>query len=203
MILFLHIERTAGTSAVKAFKSAARTVGLHQGAWLDPRVRERLRKNGKQIDLVHGHFPWGLHEGLGIQAEYVTLLREPVVRAVSHYVHSRHTGEWMGTFEEFIERPRMRNLMVQRIAGMADLDLALKRLNKFGVFGLTENTDEFRARIALRYGWRLPGFGYENVGVYDRDDFNAAIEQHGDRIRELNELDIQLYERARQWLMNC
>jgi hypothetical protein len=89
-LLFLHIPKAAGTTlhSVVERQFAPRATftisgsdspgGIKEFIALSPEQREKIR-------LVKGHMPYGLHEFLSVPATYITMLRDPVDRVISHY----------------------------------------------------------------------------------------------------------------------
>jgi hypothetical protein len=89
-VVFLHIGRTGGTTlgrilahglprdSIFTVDSARREDSLRELGGLPDAARERLR-------LVRGHVWFGVHELLLPPVTYVTLVRDPVHRLLSHY----------------------------------------------------------------------------------------------------------------------
>jgi hypothetical protein len=90
-LIFIHLPRTAGTSLRRAlegrFEPEESLFVYDHRSWAVPRSRvagldpERLRR----ARLVYGHAPFGLHRALPGRSRYLTVLRDPVERVVSHY----------------------------------------------------------------------------------------------------------------------
>lgn len=189
-------------------------------ALIDLPEHERSR-----IDLLQGHFAFGIHEHIPRNFIYFTVLREPVDRIISlyyyilrqplHYLHQRMTNEgW--SLEEFVERnatPETMNFQVGTLAGMnrwqpfeaideATLECAKRNLRDVvAAFGLTERFNETLVLFnrQLRWGYTTDFFSYTNKNVTEN---RPAREQIPERIlnliREKNTYDIQLYDYACQ-----
>jgi len=86
----------------------------------------------KDTDCVHGHVPYGVHHFTRRPVRYVTMLRDPVERAVSGYYFIKdlvRTDLWKKhplrdfadsvTLVEFYEHPRHSNMQARYLAGLA------------------------------------------------------------------------------------
>src|SRR5438552_56568 len=88
-VLFLHIPKTAG----KTFRSTLsvnypRRETIHLDILdrpLDKEMEAIPAEARARARLVWGHMPYGVHAYVPRTCEYVTVLREPVARAVSTY----------------------------------------------------------------------------------------------------------------------
>ena len=93
-LLFLHIPKAAGTTLHSVIErqfqpavtytipGADSPQGIKEFIALPPEQREKIR-------LLKGHMPFGLHKYLSVPATYITMLREPVDRVISHYYCAR------------------------------------------------------------------------------------------------------------------
>jgi hypothetical protein len=93
-LLFLHIPKAAGTtlhSVIERQFAPAVTFtisgsdspqGIKEFKGLPAERRDRIR-------LLKGHMPYGLHRYLSVPATYITMLRDPVDRVISHYYFAR------------------------------------------------------------------------------------------------------------------
>jgi hypothetical protein len=174
--------------------------------------------------LLMGHFPYGLHECLDRPFRYATVVRDPVDRVVSLYYHYRHLrGLRIGgrarqeqtkllaanmSLQDWVfgqQRLATDNGMVRNLAGRRRvpfgrcpddlLDEALEHVERH--FGLVLTVGQLDASPPLLRD--LTGRDVRPVG---RDNVNAKRSRLGDldpevlrRIRELNRLDVELYDR--------
>lgn len=99
-ILFIHTTKTAGGTLKQAFLSQEKfkTQFVYNS---EDRKKLKLDSN-----LIYGHFGYGLHNELHINNPiYMTFLRHPFNRVVSHYYHLRNVdrnsniGKKIRTFE--------------------------------------------------------------------------------------------------------
>jgi hypothetical protein len=134
--------------------------------------------------VIHGHFDMSLAKLLPSNAEFMTLLRDPVERAISHYYHYRRLttdpihplamrstlAEWVGT-RGLVE---MDNGQTRRLAGemglpvgeVSPLTLAKAKANlanKFSVVGLTERFAESQVLLHRQFKWPYRRYPERNV----------------------------------------
>lgn len=162
----------------------------------------------RRLRAVFGHFGYGVHEELGIAGRYITLLRDPVTRVISHYFHhGRENPEELAqmSLEEFVStRSRHLNLQTRmltpELSSDADvsteaLALAKHRLGEFTAVGVTERFDESLLLLAQELGWSLPFYKRENDNPTPVSLNNLS---HGlvAEIAERNSLDVELHRWA-------
>lgn len=169
-IVFLHIQKTAGTSLTVALQERFRdgevcnyypghVIGLGWEA-----LNELPERQRQAFRLLVGHMAFGIGSVLRQPVKYYTFLREPMARLKSHYWHYRaakvnppnnqghavplHVAVNEGLTDEFD------NLQVRLIAGAGSesvplgaitselVDLALQNIDRsFAFVGLTERMD--------------------------------------------------------------
>lgn len=174
--------------------------------------------------VVSGHLHYGVHRYIPKDCEYITMLREPVARVISmyryilgdprHWLHDELARSGMG-LEEFVERsadPGVDNHQTRLISGRGSGELAPGRelpeldrealqeaksnLERFLVVGLNERFDESFLLIGRALGWRLPFYITGNVSARSKPAADGAVAL----IRERNQLDLELYDFARDLL---
>src|SRR5690349_15074435 len=93
-VIFLHVPKTGGTTLqhilrgcyprnqIWTFKDAGRDRQIEKFKQLSAEKRQGYR-------LIQGHLSFGFHRHLSGDSIYITLLREPVARALSFYYYAR------------------------------------------------------------------------------------------------------------------
>ena len=215
-LIFLHIPRTGGTTLTRI---ARRQYPANQIYMIDSRdpagsaaalsllpgfARERLA-------LVAGHASFGVHRQLG-GGRYVTLIRDPVQRVLSHYRYAQQRSEHpmhqlarTTTLDEMLRDGRWHDLsngQCRALAGdeatadgtepEAMFELARANLAEhFALWGLMERYAEtlLMARAAL--GWQHLYYAPENATRPAPPSRKANPDLEA--VRRHNEFDIALY----------
>ena len=157
------------------------------------------------IECVHGHFMPVKYQRLDAKRHltFVTWMREPVARMLSHYdywrenydettasPHHRQFIEEGWTLEQFCLSEQFRNIYTQYLWGFP--------LERFAFVGITEYYREDMLEFSERFlSTSLPP-RYLNVtkyGVSRRIVDDVFLE----KVRDFHAADIQLYQRALRW----
>ncbi|SKB14092.1 hypothetical protein PL11201_580084 [Planktothrix sp. PCC 11201] len=93
----IHIPKTAGTTLgyLLDYGTSRRILWDYcpdySNALLKPQEKEYLLKHKefieKQFDVIHGHFYYSKYSWLFPNAKYITCVRHPVARVISHFQH--------------------------------------------------------------------------------------------------------------------
>ena len=204
ILAFVHIEKAAGTTIVDILRrnfcmrlcEVRPLTNTFDTAFSAEDMRRTLMINPALLAIAgHAVKPYSNVRDAYPSVEYITLLRDPVRRYVSHY---QYWLERMGKtieFEEFLNLDKMHNFQVRKITGGKDLALAKEILkNQFMLVGLVEQFDEFVLLLREKLlPYRFDPL-YRMVNVATKKTFSQNIlKQFNKEIVKNNELDIELY----------
>ena len=229
-VVFLHIPKTAGTTLTEILHGLEPPDKVHavpvHPVEIPPldvimeEFRETPLAQRSRIRLLTGHYPYGIHEAIPRPARYVTMLRDPVSRAVSLYdyirFHERHPLREVAAsmdLRSFVEQDVPGGLHDGQTAFIAGegihhpggdpalLERARTNIaSEFACVGIQERFDESLVGFAAALGWdRLPC--YERVNVNRSSDGKTAIDAETIALIErCNKLDRVLYDEAAERL---
>lgn len=205
LLAFVHVEKAAGTSLIHVLRQ------LYCGAHLDVRpfsassssvftasdlCTARRVLPGLRCIAGHSVVPWSDL----CDVDYVTLLRDPVKRYLSHYQHWVERKGCQLAFEEFLANDEMSNFQTKKIAGSDDLERAKGLLGeRFLLAGCVEDFDAFLVLLARLTSQPHDRFFY----TQENKALNTVIrkpdyEKYMPAIRENNASDIQLYGHVKE-----
>jgi hypothetical protein len=221
---FVHLQKTAGTVLWQRLHHDFDDTELYPGPGdgtlpasvvsVDNLV-ERWRVRGDEIKVVTGHFPLCTTELLGVEFTTLTILRDPVERALSALRHHREVTpeDSERSLEELYEDPSRFELIHNHMVKMLSLSVeemtdgiltsvqftpqrlarAEERLLTVDAVGFQEHFDEFCTQLTQRFGWQLgnPRFANRTKPVEVAASFRK-------RVADDNAFDIELYEFARE-----
>jgi hypothetical protein len=219
-IIFLHIPKTGGRSLqniiLRQYSDKEVITDAHEKlqeitAWSDEQKRD--------IHYIQGHFVFGIHNMFPQECKYITLLRDPVERVISHYYYiKRSPGH---PLNRLVEEQRLdlegyvtsgicdevRNDQTRLIAGVDRgtsigegemLRMAKNNMDKyFLVTGVIEQFDETLMLLKKRLKLRRIYYGIRNQTINrpSRDQIPASTLR---LISERNKADIELYAHAKE-----
>lgn len=127
--------------------------------------------------------------------DYITLLRNPVKRYLSQYIHWVEKKELDISIQQFMNRAELWNLQTKKIAGSENVDEAKNVLNNsFLAVGVVERFDVFL--LFLRQFVRNKGIDirYRMQNRAKSEKVMTELESRWyDEITKRNSLDIELY----------
>lgn len=185
-LIFLHIPKTAGSSlrkVVERFYSPKEIYLIYEKAHNNMHDRNDFKalsdSEKLKIKIFMGHVSFGLHNYIPQACSYVTMLRDPIEKAISlfsyvsnkdvnHRYYKRIESEKM-SLADFINSGmavEADNHQVRVISGIEPefgkctselLEIAKENLKKhFLVIGLAEYFDESVLLMKRTFGWRVP-----------------------------------------------
>jgi hypothetical protein len=181
------------------------------------KIQELSIHERSKIKLIHGHCHFGVHKMLPQLSTYITMLRNPVKRVISHYYFAKKTPYHY--LYEIIEQKKMSledyitsqitceldNEQVRLISGNVHvayghcteemLEVAKNNLKKyFSVVGTLEHFDKTLIALQSELGYKNIFYVKQNVNISNSDlDINKKTIQ---LIESNNQLDINLYNYA-------
>lgn len=225
-LIFLHIPKTGGTTLQHILQ---RCYARNEICTFRDENRESQIANFKrlaaeqraQYRLIQGHLSFGFHHHLPGDSIYITLLREPISRALSFYHYAQsHPGHYLHQVlksdqvdlktllkERTVTTQELFNLQTGMVAGegyydserpadRAALERAKKNLEDRFVVGLTEEFDASVRRMSQLFGWNVGAYRKKNVTRRKRG-IDAPDSETISLLRQANALDIELYQFAR------
>jgi hypothetical protein len=239
LLIFLRVPKTAGGSFYRVLVRQFREKEILDIETLvpsrdrsqpyDPDVYHRLVKErllklpekdkvGKRL-FIEAHLAYGLHEFFPQPASYVTFFRDPVKRAISHYLYVlRATAQGsvrdrlleLG-FESYVKNKEFdrltNNVQTRLLCGeggvpkegqltQKDLAKAKERLrNNFAFVGITERFDESLVLAKRQFNWKDIFYYRLNVTRY-RFKPESLTPEVIKLLEEKNKFDIEIYKYA-------
>lgn len=212
-----HIPKTAGSSLFTELGQVLRPrLGVTKGPNSQfETMKEALAHHLPAIasgkyKFITGHFD---RPDIGLilaqtPAEVVTILRDPVGRVVSDYRYTltpKHPGYEKvrvryPTLESYLDDPRRANLMFRRLRRSEDdtvADVIDDVESNYAFVGLTEEYPLSRRTIFSLVGAQPPGAPLQANRTVDTPENQTDWRDLVERIREVNEVDVALYEHFR------
>lgn len=214
-IISLHMPKTAGSSFRKALEEHYKEKFLPD--YTEPLSEDKFERRRKaltasiaigthglgQFQCIHGHFLAVKYLLLASRQKlsFVTWLRNPVDRLVSHYYfwnsdiepinaiplyHQMINERW--SLEQFCLSPRLRNIYTQYIFGVP--------LEAFSFIGITEHYSEDIKYFSQQYV-NTALHEYHMNKRMDNDLFPAPDNELRRKIESYHKQDMELYTRAR------
>jgi len=234
LLLFVHVPKAAGTTVTRLLRTAEpktwHTANVFKGGGgvaLEPQYEQIVEKIREHADarFLHGHTPIAIHSFMpdDWQVRYVTFLRNPVERALSHYFRQvelagagRRSGSQTNELQPITDVPLEQrfsgvqyvpdNLHTRMLCGLPRpfgdvteemLELAKENLRtRFAVVGLVERIDESLVILLKRLGIESYQFRGEHR-VNSRRPRAEDVPQDVQEIAErANRFDVELYRYA-------
>jgi FkbM family methyltransferase len=233
LIAFVHIQRTAGATVRLILDGAYSSAAVRNSgdyfkspetvaaklAQLPKRGWDKWQRRGGRV--VVGHVPYGLYrEHLPPDTRYLTFLREPVDRVLSHYhglIHGFPRDQGRPTADSLEEAlvemrlPQLNNLATRYLCGdpsplkempAGALDDAKANLRDFAFVGIQERFEESIVLLRRMLGLSADPYLNRHVSI-DRPDVEEISGEQRALITECNQLDAELYAFAQELFENA
>ncbi|MGI8960486.1 MAG: DUF4118 domain-containing protein [Bryobacteraceae bacterium] len=220
-VLFMHIPKTGGTAfreAIVGNYSASQVAYLYPDppGFLFCEFGSLPLEQRARFRLVLGHYHFGVHRFLPQKSTYISIVRDPVRRVISHfrYLIEPEKGPDSASpslLAELLERGptvNLDNLMVRCFSGVVKADVPPGLVNRnvyelavhnlrtsFKFVGYQERSDEAYAALQAQFGWnRRAALEVVNRGASDDGRFESVRKT----IEHFNRWDCQLYAEIRR-----
>ncbi|HKZ80695.1 MAG TPA: hypothetical protein VJ124_20640 [Pyrinomonadaceae bacterium] len=214
MLVFIHINKTAGRTVRYILRSSFGVrhceVEPWHAPWTGPPFSthdlQRLRRLYPNLESIGGHRVTGysdLQEN-GTEFKYFTFMRDPLKTCASRFQYNvQYRGKKGLVFEEWIQKDWTRNHQTKLIAGVPDVNEAIRLIQAKHIFvGLTERFDESMALLKALIANNL-SISYKPVNVSRQNTVAEGLlsnERARQMLVEANQADLELYNFVRQEL---
>lgn len=227
-LIFLHISKTAGMTMYEIIsrqfpKAAIYWVNGHRNREDVQQFMDMPEEQRRHYRCMIGHTSYGIHEYFLQPVDYLTILRNPVDRIISHYYYVRRSPDnklhrWVTenniSLDEYAssgQASELNNGQTRMLCGIrsmdtvlghepvtdAALDAAKRNLEGITCIGLQERFDESLLMFQKTLGWKNIYYVKKNV-TRSRSSANAIPAETLQAIQEQNRLDMALYEFGRK-----
>jgi hypothetical protein len=206
LLVFIHINKTGGTTVTHILRSS---YGPHhcqvepwQARWTGPPFSaqdlQRVRKIYPRLKSIAGHRIVGHVDLEEPGLTYLTFMRNPLKSAASRFQSKVQVAKKKGLlFEEWIQRDWTRNHHTKQIAGVDDVNEAIRVIRDKNIFvGLAERFDESLVLMKALVANDLR-ISYKPVNVaHDRRLASDLLETQSTRrlLIDAQKVDLELYD---------
>jgi Sulfotransferase family len=210
ILVSLHIPKTAGTS----FRNILKNIyGENQVARFDisrkgvVRLNESIYKKSKlpNVKVIHGHFTFqDLSDSFTLPESYkfITWMRDPVKRVISNYYYLESRLQELHDKDKSLNiLSKMQRSLIEYARAEINRNRQAKfltgcKLEDFDFIGIQEDFENELLRLSTILGWKeIPENLIQNKTMGNTKDVEPSIISE---IRDLNEQDAQLYDKALQ-----
>lgn len=222
-VIFIHVAKAAGTtlhSIIEREYSHSRTWNADTYNLKDSieEIKKMSTQDVDRIDLLKGHVPFGLHKYFSRDCTYVTMLRNPTDRLVSHYryaagkqdhyLHKIIVNRKMSLMDYVSSgiSEEMDNVMVRMLSnhlfdvpygGCTEemLKVAKNNMQKnFSVIGIAERFDESVLLMKAKLKWKKKPLYYRKNVNRRKESVGLLTEDVRNYIYRSNSFDWNLYQ---------
>lgn len=202
-IIFMHLPKCGGASLKKAFAQLYDDKYFELSAHKTKRISEDYKECGEnlqklRVNLIHyialsgkydfitGHFQFDniLYKNTCSEYDFVTMIRDPVKRYISHYFYNRYKESQHYKIEVDIEAfvdslygRSLGDFYINSFTGPfqeTTLENALNNASMFSLIGLLSDLNRFNDVFTDRYGVRLD-IGRKNVNPLSKMDQDVIL----------------------------
>ncbi len=223
-LIFVHIPKTGGRTLEHVLERQYPSETVYDIYGYNssiPKAVQNLKHlsdgEKRNILLIKGHYQFGLHEYLPQACTYVTFIRNPIDRVVSHFNYvrrDRHHPLYSQASAMSLKDYVQSGISLELNNGQARLISGNEKLNEFAsysrtllskskqniddhfkVVGIVESYDESLILMKLTHSWNRVHYMVRNVsnGLSKREEI---AEDTIEIIRQYNEIDFELYNYA-------
>lgn len=206
LLAFVHIEKAAGTTftsilhqnylfrhcAVKTLKKKERGIFSSESMKIIYRVNPFVKS-------ISGHsvMPFSDLKNIVPEIQFITILRDPYKRYISHFQHQVDKMGSNFTFQDFLNEDFTHNFQTLKIAGTPDIEKAIQILINFFLVGLVEEFDIFLSILQKKLLPMEFNIIYSQKNVAKKREIEKSIlrnmDKYKNQIADRNRLDIELY----------
>lgn len=212
MLAHVHIQKTGGTTLNYILRCSHGLRYCNARTWdksstlFTAADLKRLRLICPHLRSISGHRVTPASD-LPPDIDYVTFLRDPIERTVSHYQYRVQRFGDRESLHDWLRHGRIRNLQVKRFAGgKEDIDVAKDNLKQCAFVGLTEHFDKslVMAKCVLQpYRLRI---AYQRRNTATDNTIKRQLltnKETRQLLEKANHLDLELYRWARDELFTA
>jgi hypothetical protein len=211
LLAFVHIPKAGGTTLIHLLRrnyfmkycDVRPLRKQNEELFTADDLKTYLRMN-PFIECIGGHAvrAYSNLDSLFPNIRYITILRNPVDRCVSHY-QQRVMKFGNLPFDEFLKREWVSNLQTRHIAGSEDVELAKEILSeRFFAVGVLDKFNEFLATFANKLLPEPFDSTYQVMRVAkDKHRKQEILEVYEEAILESHQADSELYEFAKREIL--
>lgn len=220
-LIFMHVAKAGGTTLHNIIEKQYPKDLIYTVEHTDTQYQKvsKLQNHPRkdELRLIKGHMPIGLHEHLNQPYDYITFLRHPVERIISHYFYAKSLPHHYlydsivnnnMTIDEYVSSgltPELENHQTRIFSGLTKysknnfekvteehLQLAISVLDKnFVMVGLTEYFDESLLLLKKYFNWN--NIFYMKMKV-NNSNKNEVSEEQLSIVKEFQKYDLLLYD---------